>query len=194
MTRKKTGYALGWILASLVVVTLVGCATTQSGKQDETATQAPPVAPLAQPYSEIFVYSLETTPPLKADYEEALTNCQVTLITSLLKLNKYKKVEPANSNETYGKPALLVRIKVSDMRIAGFQARLWGGAMAGSSYMNIHMTLVDAETQRVVREADFDSTNNPFAAAWTMGANDNSLPFDMAKIMADYIGRAVPAI
>jgi len=65
--------------------------------------------------------------------------------------------------------------------------------MAGSSYMYIRMTLVDAETQKVVRDEDFNSTNNVFAAAWTFGSTDRSLPSDMAEIMADYIDKAVPA-
>jgi hypothetical protein len=194
MIRKKGGPVLGCVLAVLIVVALGGCATSQGGKQDESTVQAPPVTPLEKPYGEIFVYEIETTPVLKKDYEQALETCQATLIHSLLKRNKYKRVEAANSSETYGKPALLVKIKVSDMRIASSGARFWGGAMAGSSFMYIRMMLVDAETQKVVREEDFNSSNNAFAAAWTFGANDRSLPSDMAEIMADYIAKAAQAI
>jgi hypothetical protein len=194
MIRKKSGPVLGCVLAALLVVALGGCATSQSGKQDESAVKTPPVTPLAKPYGEIVVYEIETTPVLKKDYEQDLMICQSTLVSSLLKRNKYRRVEAARSNETYGKPALLVKIKVSDMRIASAGARIWGGALAGSSYMNMRMVLVDAETQQVVREEDFNSTNNAFAAAWTFGASDRSLPSDMAEIMAAYIDKAVQPI
>lgn len=193
MIRKKVGPVLGCILAVLAVVALGGCATSQEGKQAESTVQAPPVAPLAKPYGEIFVYEIETTPALKSDYAEALKDCQSTLVIALLRKNKYKKVESARSSETYGKPALLVKMRVSDMRIASFGARFWGGALAGSSFMNIRMALVDAETQQTVREEDFNSSNNAFAAAWMMGSNDRSLPADMAEIMAAYIDKAVQA-
>jgi len=193
MIRKKVGPVLGCILAVLIVVALGGCATSQGGKQAESVVQAPPVAPLEKPYGEIFVYEIETTPALKSDYAEALKDCQSTLIVSLLRRNKYKRVEPARSSETYGKSALLVKLKVSDMRIASFGARFWGGALAGSSFMNIRMSLVDAGTQQTVREEDFNSSNNAFAAAWMMGSNDRSLPADMAEIMAAYIDKAVQA-
>lgn len=191
MIRKKSGSVLAFVLAALIVVALGGCATSQSGRQEESAAMTPPVTPLAKPYGEIVVCEIETTPVLKRDYEQDLMVCQLTLVSSLAKRNKYGRVEAARSNETYGKPTLLIRIKVSDMRIASGAARFWGGAMAGSSYMNMRMVLEDAETQQVVREEIFNSTNNPFAAAWTFGASDRSLPADMAEIMADYVSKAV---
>lgn len=191
MFRKNMGTVRDCILVLLITITVCSCATGQGIQQSESAVKAPPVAILEKPYGEIFVCEVETTPALKNDYGEALKDCQSTLVVSLLKRNKYKRIEPTNSSETYGKSALLVKITVSDMRIASFGARFWVGAMAGSSYMYIRMALVDAETQKIVREEDFNSANNPFAAAWTFGANDRSLPADMAEIMAAYIDKAV---
>lgn len=59
--------------------------------------------------------------------------------------------------------------------------------------MNVHMTLVEAATQNILREEDFNSANSSWAAARTMGGTDRSLPSDMGKIMGDYIEKAVPA-
>ncbi|WP_320044504.1 hypothetical protein [uncultured Desulfobacter sp.] len=179
------------IIAIVIVVGLCGCATSGGGKQENSAVQGPIVTPLAQHYDKIIVYELETTPELKKDYEQDLKDCQSTLISSLLKRNKYKRVDAANSNETYENPALLVKIKVSDMRIADFGARFWGGALAGNSYMYMRMKLMDATTGELVREEDFNSVNNSFAAAWNFGASDRSLPTDMAEIIADYLDKAV---
>ncbi len=202
MLGRKVPFAFGCILAVLFALALGGCATDQSGKQGESAAQAPresavqtpQVVPLEKPYVEIFVYEIETTPVLKNDYKDALNDCRTTLIDSLLKRNRYKKVQAPNGTEINAKSALLVKIRVSDMRIASFGARFWGGPFVGNSYMNIRMTLVDAETQKVVREEDFNSSNNVWAASWTFGATDRGLPSDMAEIMAAYIDKAVPAI
>nr|WP_320191363.1 hypothetical protein [uncultured Desulfobacter sp.] len=182
---------LVYFIIAIVIVGLGGCATSGGGKQENSVAQSPPVTPLEKHYGEIIVYELETTPVLKKDYEQALKDCQSTLISSLLKRNKYKKVEAAKSTVTYDSAALLVKIKVSDMRIASFGARFWGGAFVGNSYMYMRMKLLDAETGEIVRDKDFNSTNNSIAATWSFGANDRSLPTDMAVIMADYLDKAV---
>jgi hypothetical protein len=194
MIRKRVVPVLGCIMALLIVVALGGCATSTGGKQGESAVQAPPVPVLEKPYGYIIVYEIETTPVLQKDYAEDLKYCKATVIESLLKRNKYNKVEAATSSETYDKPALLVKIKVSDMRIASFGARFMVGALAGSSYMNMRMKLVDAQTQQVVRDEDFASANNAIGAAYSFGATDRGMPYYMGEIMADYIDKAVPAM
>jgi len=179
------------IFVIILIFALAGCVAGRGGKQPDSAATTPPVPVLEKLYSQIYVYEIETTPVLMKDYGDALQSCQSQLIVSLLKRNKYEKVEAAQNDVTYTKPALLVKLKISNMRITSGAARFWGGALAGSSYMYIHMTMVDAETQNVVREEDFNSTNNAFAAAWSFGATDRYMPDDMAEIMAEYIAKAV---
>jgi hypothetical protein len=70
----------------------LAAATDQGGKESERAAQAPTVAVLEKPYGQIIVCEVETTPVLKKDYEEALKNCQLTLIASLRGRNKYERV------------------------------------------------------------------------------------------------------
>lgn len=193
MIRKKVGPVLGCILAILIVVTLSSCSSTKSAKTNETADQGPPVAVLDKPYAHIYVCDIETTPELQKDYPEELKYCQSTVIESLLKKKKYERVERTNGGETYDGRALLVKIKVSDMRIASFGSRFWGGVFAGNSYMNMRMKLVDAKTQQVVRDEDFASSNNSMAATWSFGSTDRSMPYYMGDIIANYITKAVPA-
>jgi hypothetical protein len=191
MKQKKEWAVLGYFILAIVSVSLCSCATSGGRKQEESAALSPTVKSLEKHYGELIVYELETKPELKNDYDQSLKDCQETLINSLLKKNKYKRVEAASSNAKYGSSALLVKIKVSDMRIAGFGARFWAGALAGSSYMYMRMTLLDAETGKLVLDEDFNSTNNSFAAAWNFGASDRSLPTAMALIIADYIEKTV---
>ena len=191
MKQIRGTVVLVYIIIASVIVGLCGCASSGGGTQETIEAQSPPVTPLEKHYAEIIVYELETTPVLKKDYEQALKDCQATLISSLIKRNKYKRVEAAKRNVTYDSSALLVKIKVSDMRIASFGARFWGGAFVGNSYMYMRMKLLDAKTGELLRDEDFNSTNNSLAATWSFGANDRSLPTDMAVIMADYLDKAV---
>lgn len=106
---------------------------------------------------------------------------------------KYRNVKPGHGGASCdGNSCLLVKIKLNDMRIASFSARFWGGILAGNSYMSMHMRLVDAATQKVVREEAFNSANSVWVATWNFGASDRSLPSDMGKIMAAYIATVVP--
>jgi len=68
---------------------------------------------------------------------------------------------------------------------------MWGAA-AGSSYINVQIKLVDAKTGNVLREKELTSANNPWAAAWTFGGSDRSLPYDMGKIVSAYILAIIP--
>jgi hypothetical protein len=177
---------------------LIGCAAgqqAQKSSQDGSVAQTEPATPtLEAAYRSLVVYEIETKPELKRDYEQALGECRSTLMTSLLEKNKFDRVEPAKPGATYGEiPTLIVKIYLTDMRIAGSTARFWGGAFAGSSFMNMNMKLVDAATGKVLREEYFNSANNAWAAAFTFGASDRSLPSDMGKIMAEYIAQVVPA-
>jgi len=190
MNLKKISVTVSYLFIVFAITGALGCAT-RGGVKNESAEQFPRIEPLEKRYSEIVVYEIETTPQLKHDYEQELKDCKSTLILSLAKSNKYKTITDANGKEVPGGTALIIKIKVTDMRIAGFSGRFWGGALAGSSYMYMQMKLVDAETGNSVRDEVFNSTNNAFAAAWNFGASDRSLPTDMSEIIADYIVRAV---
>ncbi|MBN2193741.1 MAG: DUF4410 domain-containing protein [Polyangiaceae bacterium] len=81
---------------------------------------------------------------------------------------------------------LIVDGQVEGLRIVGGSARMWGGAMAGNSYMNVKLVAMDM-TGAPVAEQVVSSDNNAMAAAWTGGANDRSLPADMGPILGDAI-------
>ncbi|MDD5204968.1 MAG: hypothetical protein PHS17_06080, partial [Desulfobacterales bacterium] len=175
MIQKKFRFVFGLVLAALFAISIGGCATGKSAEQSEPEKAPAPapaavMTPLSRGYSDIFVFEMDASQALKNDYAEPIKETQSVLVTSLLMKNKYKKVEPARSGETYkGRNGLLVKLKLNDMRITSAAARFWGGAFAGNSFMNIHMTLVVAATQSTVRAEDFNSFNNAWAASWNLG-------------------------
>lgn len=88
--------------------------------------------------------------------------------------------------------SVFVDLKVVDMRIAGSQARFWGGAFAGNSYMDVLLELREADSEAVVHKKVLSTTGNAMAAAWTFGASDKTLPSDLGTLIGEYIFRIVP--
>jgi hypothetical protein len=172
---------------------LCSCAA-QPVENEKIAT--PPVAPqvesdppLDKAYKVVQIETIETTAEFEKDYREALIQLQDSAIWGLQKRMAYKKVGSSHPGAT---DALIVRITVTDMRIVSGNARFWGGILAGRSYMNLKIVLIDAMNQTAIRTKEISSSNNPFGAAYTSGGTDRSLPADMGEIVAEYIDSIMP--
>ncbi|MDR3090107.1 MAG: DUF4410 domain-containing protein [Desulfobulbaceae bacterium] len=143
-------------------------------------------------YQKILVLPVEVADEFVKDYPYASGDCRTGLIAGLEMSKRFrvKLIDELPSQKE--RDTLIVRLKIDDMRIASKVARSLAGAFAGSSYLNVKMTLTDGHTRQVIREKDFSTHNNAFAAAWTMGSNDDSIPKDMGKIIGDYITAVAP--
>ena len=182
-------YLCSCVFYAIFSLVFSGCASNQSGQQDAANK---PVVPLDKPYTKLLVSEIEASPELKSTYDQQLKTYQSTLIASLKKTDKFNDVQENYTPGSVVNGALIVKPLLKDMRIAGGAARFFAGAMAGSSYMYIELSLIDSGNQAVLRKEELSSANNPFAAVWTSGATDQSLPSDMAEITAKYIDQAVP--
>ena len=147
--------------------------------------------PLEVKFDNIILRSFESTDQFKKDYPYACENCKASIITQLKGKKNYEKVTDDVNQNLPGK-SVFVDMKVVDMRIAGGQARFWGGAFAGNSYMDVLLELRDADSEEVVHKKVLSTTNSAVAAAWTFGASDRNLPSDLGTLMGEYISRIVP--
>jgi hypothetical protein len=200
MRLKKTWKRNCICLISLMLLVLL---TSCAGKEVKSDSQAgSPVKPdaatkdqdplLAKPYRMIVVAEFETSAEIAKDYPNATRECQANTVWSLQEKKFYQSVESGKAAVDRRDGTLLVKAKLTDMRIVSGPARIWGGAFAGSSFMEVDLTLIDAATNTVVREKKLSSVNNPWAAAWVGGASDYSLPADMGKILAEYVHSVIP--
>lgn len=190
---KAYGKLTAIALAAIIAPTLFfGCAGGDQAAKPDEPVQAAIEPPLGKRYANIVFYDLETTPQIKTDYPGAMEQLQVSAISSLMTKNTYARVE-RKGQAKYEGPTLYVKVTVSEMRIVGTAARIWGGAFAGSSHMNLEVELIDGATGEVARKKRLESANNAFAASWTGGASDQTLPADMGKILAEYILATVPS-
>ena len=187
----KTWSAVKPLGILLLLLLLVSCGGKQ--QQPEEQQTAIPVEKLNKKYEILVVTPFTIKTEIGADYPEAARELQHSTMTALQMENGFKKVTTSAEETAAGGDALLIRANITDMRIVSGAARFWGGAMAGSSGLEIDLQLIDSATDQVVRNEKLSSWNNPFGAAWTGGSTDNSLVDDMGKITARYIMDVMPA-
>jgi zona occludens toxin (predicted ATPase) len=201
MNSRKTWRRNCVCLLSLVLLVLMtACAGKEAKSDAQAGSEAKPDAkaasvqdpPLVKPYRVIVVAEFETSAEIAKDYPNATQECQANTISALKEKKFYQAVESGKAAMARRDGTLLVKAKVSGMRIVSGHARMWGGAFTGSSFMEVDLTLIDAATNAVVREKKLSSANNPWAAAWVGGASDQSLPADTGRMLAEYVHSVMP--
>lgn len=182
-----------YIGSVLLLIALTACAGRQTQPETAAAQEAtaPEVVPLAKSYSKVLFYSFSSTPDIAKDYPSAAADVQHSAMTALSMKNKFKQVGVAKGKTDAR--SLLLKVKVTELRIVSSAARIWGGVFAGSSNVNLDVQLIDGATGKTVRQEQLSSANNAWAASYSGGSTDQSLLGDMGKILADYIVAVNPA-
>lgn len=192
-----------YVFLSVAIFFLYSCAggqqTTQSTGTAKSSLSAATLesvknsVPLTQKFNNVLFAEVRATEEIRKIYPEALKQFADAMVSYLKKKNVFAKVDQDTGKVLEGK-TLRVEPSISDMRIAGTSARVWGGPFAGSSYMSVIVKLVDVLTGHTLRTETITSSNNANAASWSFGASDRSLPTDMGQIVGEYVYTVVPAI
>ena len=184
----------------LFILFLASCGG-QTGKNDGSGPVSDPKLNAA--YSKVLVLPVNIGEQFAKEYPQAATDCRAGLVVGLETSKRFhvKLVDevPAQAE----RDTMVVKLAITDIRIVSKVARslacgvvlFVGGAIAGSSHVNIKMTLTDGYTGQVIREKEFSTHNNPMAACWGSGTDhsiDKTIPKDMGKIIGDYITTVVP--
>ena len=148
---------------------------------------------LEKRYDAVVFQKFDIDPKIEADYPGVVVDCEDSAIAALRLKNLFQKVEKEGAGARYDAQTLLVKPRVVNMRIVSGGARFWVGPLAGTSDMVVELKMSDAVTGKIVHEKVLSTANNPFAAVWVWGSSDRSLPADMGKIIAEYIGSIMPA-
>lgn len=151
----------------------------------------PAETPLEKKYDKIVFKKFQVDPAIEADYPGVVAECENTAITSVKSKNIFNLVETENAGTKYT-DALIVKTRITNLRIVSGSARFWFGAAAGGSEMSLLMEFIDASTGNIVREKALSTANNPFAATMTGGGTDRSLSSDLGKMVAEYLSLIQP--
>jgi hypothetical protein len=203
MRSKSTFDKMALLVLALFLFVFSACGGGSAVKSDPApakdspaATAAPSAAavketPLARKYDRIVFQKFEFEPAIEADYPGAVAECEKSALEAVIAA----KIFASAARETAGEKSagtLLAKAKVTNLRMVSPAARMWGGGFAGSSEMSLQLKLTDASTGAVVREKELSTNNNPWAAAWTWGNSDRSLPTDLGRMVAEYLGSIQP--
>ena len=171
-------------------------ATAPAASTAAPAEKAPSEAavketPLGKKYNRVVFQKFEYDPQVEKDYPGAVAECEKSALEATIAKKIFSSAEREASG---GKSAgtLLIKTRVTNLRIVTGAARFWAGPWAGASDMSLQMTLLDAATGAVVREKTLSTNNNPWAASWTWGSSDRSLPTDLGVMVAEYLAAIQP--
>jgi hypothetical protein len=179
-----------------LILTFSACGGGKAVKSDETAGKpqnSVSSSTLGKRYDVIIFQRFEVDSKIEADYPGAVAECEKGAISELQSRRLFSTIAKEETGVRYSPQTLLVQPKVNSLRIVSGAARFWGGALVGSSDMVVSLKMIDAASGMVVHEKVLSTANNPFAAAWTLGGSDRSLPSDMGKIISEYIVSIIPA-
>jgi hypothetical protein len=160
---------------------------------EATGKKAASETTLEKRYDVVLFQKFIVESKVEADYPGAVGECEKSAISELQAKNVFRKVERVEEGAQYDQQTLLVQPKLLTLRIVSGAARFWGGAFAGKSDMIVEIKITDATSGKIVHEKVLSTANNPFAATWTWGSSDRSLPVDMGKIISEYIVSIMPA-
>ncbi|MBU4262453.1 MAG: DUF4410 domain-containing protein [Proteobacteria bacterium] len=159
------------------------------GVSIETVRNEPKVA---SGYENIILNPIQMSSQFTTDYPDTASQFLGSIISHLKDKKMYKHVAENDANGLhYNGKTLIADIRVIDMRIVSSGARIWAGAMAGASYMDVYLKLTDAASKKVILEKVLATHNNAFASTWALGS-ENALPVDMGKIVGEYLCTVVP--
>jgi hypothetical protein len=111
-------------------------------------------------------------------------------MNELLKKNVAPKIEKTRLSTSRDAAALIVKTRITTLKLARNSARGLGGAFVGNSEMAANVKLIDAQTRKTLREKNL-STNKTSATVSPGSGSDSSMPYDLGKMIAEYIAEAV---
>ena len=170
-------------------------ATTESGVEKlELASVEEMVAgaPLAAKYDNIIIGKFESSAQIKTDYPKAVSDCEEQMVNQLKSKKSYKNVTNDGAKKFSGKTAM-VDLEIIDMRITSSSARMWGGVFVGSSFMDVMVKVRDAGSKKILHQKLLSTSNSAWAASYSGGSSDQSLPADFGVLVGEYLSKIIPA-
>lgn len=183
----------GTALLLMLLLALSACTLGQEERraaalQGENARQT---QLLAQRYPIIVVEPVAISVDMARVYPLAARSCQSSAINTLKAKKAFELVHHTRP-EKPGSTALLVRSKITDMRLAPKNSGPRSGAAAGNTYLNLDVQLIDATTKKVLQHKQLSTTALP-APVNEIQNKDKDIAVAMGAILGEYVFAAIPA-
>lgn len=154
--------------------------------------EMPTVDKVSAGYKSLVVENVKSSEQVRTDYPTAVNDCKIHVLKQLNEKKNYLSVTGDSAKKLKGKN-VNISLEILDMRITSSTARMFGGAFAGSSFMDVLIIFTDAASGKVIHKKILSTSNNAWAASWSGGSSDHSLPSDFGTLIGEYIYTVVPA-
>ncbi|MBU1137621.1 MAG: DUF4410 domain-containing protein, partial [Proteobacteria bacterium] len=139
----------------------------------------------------IIIRNFTSSAQIQTDYQKSVQDCKTHIIDQLKNKKAYKNVTDS-SKKLSGKSAV-VDLKIVDMRITSGATRFWGGAFAGSSFMDVLVEVRSTGSDKILYKQILTTSNSAWAASYNGGSSDTSLPADFGTLIGEYLFKLIPA-
>ena len=140
---------------------------------------------LTKKYMNVLVEEVVCPNDLAEYYPSAAMECRQSMVTRLREQGLFERVVITDSKALRDCPTLIVRIKITNMRIASLGSRIFLGVFSGRSWAQANVQMVDASTGQVEYSQDVDTSNNGWSGTFSLGATDRHLPEYLGWGLAD---------
>lgn len=171
-----------WFVSLIVITAFAGCATNI--KLDTTMN--PPPAEAWSAFQHFEVKPIAMTEPYTGQEanEKALKKIQDNFD---LRVNPLVESWNTKAGADAAGRTLVIEPRIQDIKFINATARVWSGAMSGSSAVILKIRFVDKATGTVVAEPEFYQRAAAMGGAWSFGSTDNNMLIRIATVASDYI-------
>ena len=188
-TRNRTAQAMIiLILCCIVVITSCGKPKTLKPDEDSLWKQS---APLEKIYKKIIIQKFEIDQDLEKDLPEAALICESSVMNELLKKDVTSQIEKSRLSMSREAGALIVKARITTLRLTGNIARGPAAAASGNAEMAADVKLIDAETGKTLRKKNLSTADQPTSPSSSAAGSDRALPSELGKMIAEYVNDAV---
>jgi hypothetical protein len=170
---------------SLILATtllLAGCATHIT---TDVIQNPPPVEKFSN-FSQIDLLPVTLVAPYKGQEanEKALTKIQENITATMTPFLSKWNGSAATSNPSR---TLVITPVITEIKFINATARIWSGALSGSSAVIMKVQISEKETGRIVAEPIFYARAAAMGGAWSFGSTDNLMLTRIASRLTDYL-------
>ena len=174
----KTCYQNSVIILLIMLVTIFFVFSC-TGSNSVTSIERTPWKndmPIVNSYQKIVIQKFEVDQELENTYPGVTVSCESTAMNELLQVSSISQIEKARANSVRQRGALILKTRVTTVRLSGGNT---------GSEMTVNVRLIDSFTGVTIHEKDLSALSSG------SGNSDQMLPYNLGKIIAQYVAKAL---
>jgi hypothetical protein len=176
-------------LIPAALVLLAGCAATPESLDSVARTESARMSAPSRPFSSFANFELKPMTLSPAVLQE---HGKVERAGEL-DARMHAKLEPL-FNEWRSAPRgpvhsgrLVIEPQLASLKVVSGGARFWAGAMAGSSNIDLDLSITDGDTGQLIAKPRISMTADAMAGGWSIGKTDTNLMDYIAAVSYQYL-------